>query len=99
MEEVLYFINQFKSLHRLEIEDTFLNGYCYWFAYILKERFQGEIYYLPIQNHYITKINDLYYDITGNIKLNEKPYNWNEYKFLDELETQRLYHDCILKEK
>ena len=60
-EQVLKFINDFKKQYPKELEDVFSNGYCYWFAMILNSRFgviDTEIYYLPIQNHFITKIQD-----------------------------------------
>ena len=33
--EVLSFINKFKYKYEKEIVDTFMYGYCYWFANIL----------------------------------------------------------------
>ena len=32
--------------------ETFTNGYCYWMAVILKERFGGEIMYNAVDNHF-----------------------------------------------
>lgn len=99
--QVLDFINSFKEKHPLEIEDVFSNGYCYWFAKILDERFmpKSQIYYLPIRNHFITKIEDKFYDITGEIIPDEEPYEWTTYKIFDCLEYERIRRDCILKEK
>lgn len=45
---ILKFIDDFKRVAPAAFETTFLNGYCYWFAYILATRFDGKIYYLPI---------------------------------------------------
>lgn len=55
MKEVLDFISHFKGA-----EDTFLHGCCYWFAWILKERFDGHDYYVtifhdPIEGHFIAR--------------------------------------------
>ena len=100
--QVLDFINGFKEKHSQEIEDVFSNGYCYWFATILNLRFgilDSSIYYLPIKNHFITKIEDKFYDITGEIILDEEPYLWCVYKQFDYLEYERIKRDCILKEK
>lgn len=96
--KVLKFINDFKKAHPAEIEDVFLNGYCFWFAKILNLRFNGEIFYLPIMNHFIVKIEDKYYDITGEVVLEEKPYEWNSYSTFDYLDYKRVRRDCILKE-
>lgn len=99
--QVLKFINDFKKQHPAEIEDTFLHGYCYWFAMILNSRFgviNTEIYYLPIQNHFITKIKDKFYDITGEVIPDEKPYLWCIYAMTDMSECKRIIRDCILKE-
>ena len=97
--EVLSFINSFKKMYPQEIEDVFSNGYCYWFSFILTNRFNGEIIYLPIQNHFVSFINNNYYDINGIVNLKEKPYNWNEYKQFDELDYQRVIKYCIKKEE
>ena len=44
------FINGFKELNKDVIEELFTCGYCYWFAVVLKERFNGVIIYNPIMN-------------------------------------------------
>lgn len=95
------FITDFKAMHPTEIEDTFLHGYCFWFAKILEERFEGIIYYMPIDNHFITRIGNDYYDIRG--KLNAEQINpcspWSEYEHTDSLEVGRIYRDCIYKKR
>lgn len=51
-------------------EGTFLNGCCYWFAWILERRFQDEdprIQYEPVDGHFVTKIGDRLYDIRGDV--------------------------------
>ena len=58
-----------------------------------------EIYYLPIENHFITKIDNMYYDINGIYQLREQAYLWpEEYKNFDFLDFQRVYQQCINKE-
>lgn len=95
---ILQFINNFKRLHPQEIEDSFLCGNCYWFAKILEIRFNGEICYLPIENHFITKIENKYYDISGELtEFSEKVYLWEDYMKIDELETGRIIKYCILQ--
>lgn len=97
--DVVEFIYNFKKDYSDELEDVFLHGYCYWFARILEERFHGEIYYMPIENHFVTKIEKYFYDISGI--LNDSLFNvclpWEQYKNIDVLETSRIYRDCINK--
>ena len=55
MEEVVRFIKNFHGA-----EDVFLHGCCYWFAWILKERFNGhgylvDIYHEPIEGHFVAR--------------------------------------------
>lgn len=66
-EKVLHFINyEFKKYEKDNIiENTFTKGLCYYFAIILKDRFDGSIYFIPEEGHFITKIDRDYYDITG----------------------------------
>ena len=99
LDEVLTFITRFKEPSPAAAQDLFLYGDCYWFAYILTKRFpQGEIYYLPIANHFITKINGNYYDITGQITPKEEVIKWNIFRVMEPLEAHRIERDCINKE-
>lgn len=97
--EVLTFIKNFKEPATATAHELFLRGDCYWFAYILTTRFpRGEIYYLPIENHFITKIGSYYYDITGQIKPSEQPVKWNIFRITEPLEANRIERDCINKD-
>lgn len=89
------FISRFKFNYKKELEYIFTSGNCYYFAVILKDRFNGEIYYLPIENHFISKINNKYYDITGEIGFNEVPYKWDIYKEFDRKQYEIITRDCI----
>ena len=96
MDEVLEFIKKFKWRFPKEQEVIFTEGNCYYFAVILRERFSGKIYYLPIVNHFICKIGKEYYDITGKANLgNEKPWDWEEYQKEEPLGSGRIIRDCI----
>lgn len=97
--KVLEFINDFKKQYPDAMEDTFLHGYCYWFAKILSERFNGIICYEPVENHFITLIESHFYDISGEVTPTEKTQPWEVYKWWDELETNRIIRDCIRKER
>lgn len=92
-EEVLDFIYKFNTSRSL-----FQYGMCYWFAFILKERFHGQIYYHSIDNHFVTMIKGTLYDSIG--KVNDYGFEpWEEYKKKDELETKRIIRDCIEKRR
>lgn len=95
-DEVLQFIEQFQ-----EAREVFLRGMCYWFAVILESRFFGTIYYLPVMNHFVTRIIDRYYDASGDVTdtLDETPYEWDVYRDGDPRHVQRIVKDCILKIK
>ena len=81
------------------IIDLFRNGYCYYFAVILKVRFQdGNIYYQPLNNHFIFGLNEKYYDVTGEIDVADtETYLWSVYAEVDKSHTKRIIRDCILK--
>ena len=97
-KEVLVFISKFQNEGTIK---TFTEGCCYWFARILKERFHGIIMYNSVDNHFASLIDTHLYDITGNIsdkiEICDSWYEWDEYKKLDSLETERIYKYCINK--
>lgn len=93
---ILQFIDHFKGS-----EDTFLNGCCYWFSVILYDRFFSErvveIYYEPVEGHFITKIDNRYYDVRGDVTelYRGKPmYNMYEMYQNDVRMYERLMRDC-----
>lgn len=92
--EILDFIHR-----RWKIDSNFLNGNCYWFAYILITRFPSlEIYYLPIEGHFVAGDGNDFYDWTGAINIqqyNENIIKLNDIKTQDNLWYQRLVRDCI----
>lgn len=96
-DEIIDFIEEFKYKYKEEIEDVFSNGYCYFFAIMLKERFGGEIVYDPIQNHFALCRNLKKYDIIGYT--NGHFENWESYQEKELLDTERIYKNCIYKEK
>lgn len=95
MSDILDFIDKFKFKHREELEMVFMNGNCYYFAVILRERFNGDIYYLPILNHFVCKIGDLYYDVTGITTIDELPYKWDSFAEYDDIQHKRIIEDCV----
>ena len=76
--------------------NTFTKGYCYKFAVILKDRFDGEIFYEPIEGHFITKIGSKYWDIRGDVTSlyrNKELYSKEVYLRIDSIVKR-----CILKD-
>lgn len=75
-QEVLDFIAHFK-----EAEHTFLHGCCWWFAYILQERFSDngylvDIFHEPVEGHFVARfIRDdsdpdakaYFFDVRGDV--------------------------------
>ena len=90
------FIERFNSS---DIKSNFLDGYCYYFAVMLKIRFsEGSIYYLPIENHFVFGLNNKFYDVTGEVNVAGKViYLWSEYIKMDKVHSKRIIRDCILK--
>jgi hypothetical protein len=95
-EEVLDFISTIKEKYPLEIEDTFSNGLCYWFAKILQIRFGGDIYFDPYHVHFAIIIDNNMYDITGKIeRCTSDWFNWEDYKLYND--TTAIEKSCIIK--
>jgi hypothetical protein len=85
---VLKFIKKYESA-----DDLFRRGQCFWFAFILAHRFKGTIMYQPVDNHFVAKIKNKYYDVTGEVK--------GDFQTIDEarkdpLHWERIKRDCIL---
>ena len=90
-KEVLEFINR-----RFKNDCNWTTGNCYFFAAILQIRFPNSvIYYLPIEGHFVTKIEDNYYDWTGKIDLKELPQPLEQIFQEDKLLYNRLIRDCV----
>ena len=90
---ILDFIKQFRDLGA---ENCFNNGMCYWFAYILKNRFLSEhchVMYDEVDNHFGCEINGVVYDINGIAPAhNWEP--WYEMMTNDPLLYARIMRDC-----
>lgn len=97
--EVIKFINDFKGIHKKEIENVFYNGYCYWFAYILCGRFIGEIWFNPDEVHFACKIQDKIYDICGEIENTDGWIKWSEFQLTNQYLVEEITNSCILKNR
>ncbi len=67
MNKVEQFICDMTRLFPEEIQSVFYRGYCYWFAFILAERFKGEIWFNPKIVHFAAKIDGQLYDVFGKV--------------------------------
>lgn len=104
-DKVCQFIENYKriSFHkntREKIELAFTNGNCYWFAFILSSVFNGTICYLPIEGHFICRIEDEYYDIYGYIDESsnyrmDTIYDWEEYQKIEPKISEKIKAQCI----
>lgn len=96
-KEILDFIHLFSNGHD-ETCVKFTCGLCYWFAFILCERFKpvAIMMYEPVDNHFIVRIGEELYDISGVVT---KDYlnviEWERYPYPDV--KARIVRDCILK--
>lgn len=71
-DEILNFISIIRDSHP-DMVNIFTLGSCWDFYLILKDRFPSSIPYYEI-GHIITKIEDRFYDITGEIIESENKY-------------------------
>ena len=91
-DEVLDFIQR-----RFQNDCNWLNGNCYYFALILHNRFpNSEIYYDCIKGHFITKINNNYYDWAGIYQVKNSLIKWNEYENIDYAHYNRIKENVVL---
>jgi len=92
MNEVLNFIQK-----RFKSDCNWINGNCYYFSIILKDRFpEGKIYYDVICGHFVFKYHDEFYDWTGIIKPNGYLVEWDKFDEYDCLQKKIIVRDCIL---
>ena len=99
--DVLSFIGRFSTdgqSVRSEVVDAFTRGGCWWFAYILKSRFEREypceIVVDYVANHFACRINGSVYDITGNRTDGGEWQAWADCS--DAALKERITADCIM---
>lgn len=96
VKEILDFIRGFEKA-----KETFLNGECYWFAYILVSRFAGKLYYNALDNHFAASIrleNGEYalFDVNGLLKSSDGFVDWAHYDSIDSSHYYRILRDSVL---
>lgn len=93
-DEVLEFINR-----RWKQDSHFLDGNCYYFSIILKDRFpSGRIWYDLIWRHFFFEYNGKYYDFSGELDSSREVHSilWDEMGAYDRLDKERVVRDCIM---
>lgn len=90
--EVLDFIQR-----RFKEDCHWLDGNCYYFAIILKNRFpKGKIFYDVINGHFVFWYQTQYYDWTGIVNPDGYLVEWNKFDEYDSLQKKRIIEGCIL---
>lgn len=98
--DVMMFIGRFSHDHigiRNQVQECFLNGCCYWFAFILKTRFaeyEPEIVIDTTANHFGCRIQRCVYDITGDVTDMYQWQSWDEYD--DKTHKKRIEKYCVM---
>ena len=93
-DEVLEFINR-----RFKKDCDWLNGNCYYFALILKDRFpESRIVYDTIYGHFFIEYQGKCYDHAGERVYPGGSYAvyWDEFDQYDRLVKERIIRDCIM---
>jgi hypothetical protein len=94
MNQILNWIKHFEGA-----KHTFLNGCCYWFAYLLHSHFQATIWYAPVQGHFVGEINGVFYDVNGIFtpcpQDSTRMLQWEELQQIDPLWASHIIRDCI----
>ena len=93
-DEVLEFINR-----RFQKDCNWLNGNCYYFALILKDRFpNGRIVYDAIYGHFFFEYKGKCYDHSGELVLpgGAHAVYWDEMDKYDSLVKERVIRDCLM---
>lgn len=95
-DEVVEFIRR-----RFKNKDRWMDGNCYFFAVILKERFKHlHIVYCPVPGHFMAHNlqTNTFYDFLGQHSITEAQpyYNWETLKTEEPSLYNRIRHDCCL---
>ena len=110
-DKVIQFLDGMKEVFPQEIKFVFYRGYCYWLAYILAGRFNGEIWFNPRIVHFAARINGKLYDIYGKIEPGISPIdgqenhsenqwcNWSLYQEYYQENIPNIVDSCIKKHK
>lgn len=94
-----YILDFIKRRFPPEKDCNWVSGNCYYFAVILATRFIGEIWYHLIDDHFVFRQGDYFYDWTGwrqDYNQNDSALvEWNSYKSIDPIHYYRIVRDVI----
>lgn len=91
-DKVLEFIQR-----RFKIDCKWIDGNCYYFVIILKDRFpEGKIFYDVIWKHFLFFYQGQYYDWTGIKTPDTCLVEWDKFDEYDSTEKKRVIRDVIL---
>lgn len=90
------FCETFRSKNKNLIQ-IFNQGYCYHFACILHNIFNGKIMYNDIDNHFACLYDGKLYDIAGEINYphNDGYVDWEDYQRSEPLNSSRVINECV----
>lgn len=104
------FLNKMKEVFSEEIQFVFYRGFCYWLAFILADRFHGEIWFNPKIVHFACMIDGMLYDIYGKIDYGICPVTgepdgsedawvtWEQFQINNHEAAEGVISSCIKKE-
>lgn len=107
--KVELFIDKMKEVFPEEIQFVFYRGFCYWFAFILANRFNGEIWFNPKIVHFACKIENELYDVYGHVDAGYSPVSgeydgsendwqsWEHYQLWNHEAVEGIVQSCIKK--
>ena len=90
--EVLEFIQR-----RFKDNCNWIDGNCYYFAVILKDRFpEGKLYYDVTYGHFVFQYKLDFYDWTGIVNKYGSLIEWDKFDEFDTAQKERVVQGCIL---
>lgn len=105
--KVEQFISDMKKEFPEALEYTFYHGYCYWFALILSNRFNGKIWFNSKDVHFACMVGTDLYDVRGKIKFEwdsltgttgkENWTPWEDFQRDNYAAVQSIVDSCIKK--
>ena len=90
-DEVLEFIHR-----RFPTDSNWCCQNCYFFALILHNVFGGSVWYDVVMGHFITLIDDKYYDWTGVVEPDGYLVEWDKFEEYDSLQYKIIVRDCVM---
>lgn len=109
-DKVELFLNKMKEVFSEEIQFVFYRGFCYWLAFILADRFNGEIWFNPKIVHFACRIDGQLYDIFGKVDAGISPFtgepdgsentwiSWEQFQIQEHDAAESVINSCIKKE-